>query len=87
MPLLVDAMVNDEWPQDLDEIRLGEMGESVVRELMMMARVMSVIVLLLELVRRHCRRLELRSEWRIVGRSKVGWMDSRVRLPRVLPLC
>jgi hypothetical protein len=87
MPLLVDAMVNDEWPQDLDEIRLGEMGERVVKKLRMMA--MTVIVLLLVLERRHCRRLELglRNDWRIVERSRFGWMDSKVRLPRVLPLC
>ena len=83
--LLVGAMVSGAWPPDLDEIRWE--GVVVVRKLMMMVRVTPVIVLLLALVKRHCRRLEVRSEWRIVGCSIIGWMDSRVRLPRVLPLC
>jgi hypothetical protein len=89
MPLPVGAMVTDEWLQDLDEIRMVEMGERVVKKSRMMAMTVIVVLLLLVWERRHCRRLELelRNVWRIVERSRFGWMDSKVWLPRVLPLC
>ena len=82
-------MVTDEWLQDLDEIRMVEMGERVVKTSRMMAMTVTVVLLLLVWERRHCRLLglELRNVWRIVERSRFGWMDSKVRLPRVMPLC
>ena len=45
MPLPVGAKVTGEWLQDLDEIRMVEMGERVVKKSRMMA--MTVIVVLL----------------------------------------